>query len=118
MEKILREPTPEDHNLRGRLYQVKDGAGQATFAEYDFKGNPISKLQETLQDYETEVNWDNAQTFDSTTYTTTSKHDALNRPVETVTPDSSKYIPTFNQGGDLDTVGVHLRGVKFPQNLS
>ena len=69
-----------------------------------------SKLQQKLQNYQTAVNWDNSQTFDSTTFTTISKYDALNRPVETVTPDNSKYVPAFNQGGDLNTVGVYLRG--------
>ena len=65
------QTNPETHNLRGQLFQVKDGAGQVTFAEYDFKGNPLSKLQETLEDYETEVNWDNSQTFDTAAFTTT-----------------------------------------------
>jgi len=30
---------PEVENLRGKVYQVKDGAGVVTNVEYDFKGN-------------------------------------------------------------------------------
>jgi len=104
------QTNPETHNLRGKLYRVKDGAGQTTFANYDFKGNPKSKLQETLADYQTEINWDNTQTFDTATFTTTSKYDALNRPVEITTPDNSVYKPQFNQGDLLESVSVNLRG--------
>ena len=44
-------------NLRGKLYQVYDGAGVATSARYDFKGNLLTSNRRFARDYKTVPDW-------------------------------------------------------------
>ena len=45
-------------NLRGQLYQHKDGGGLQQINGYDFKGNPLQTQQQLLNDATlTDVDW-------------------------------------------------------------
>ena len=112
------KPNPETENLRGKVFQVFDGAGVVTSKPYDFKGNLLSgkrQLAELVQGtpaYKTTMNWSAAVQLETDTYTSFTTYDALNRPLTVTKPDSSIYSPTFNEANLLDKVDVNLRGAK------
>ena len=54
--RLRREPSRmrKANNLRGKPFQIFDGAGVVTTADYDFKGNPLSSTRQLcrrLQDH-------------------------------------------------------------------
>jgi hypothetical protein len=51
------QPTPELYNLRGKVYQLRDGAGIITNDDYDFKGNRVASRRELLDDYRATPDW-------------------------------------------------------------
>ena len=91
---------------------------------YDFKGNPLSSTRHFLDDVDTLVDWAgllsatteagldsaHASALQSTSYTTSTTYDALDRPVTVTTPDSSVTTHTYNEGGLLQAVDVNVRG--------
>jgi RHS repeat-associated protein len=112
-------------NLRGKLYQVYGGAGVATSARYDFKGNLLTSSRRFARDYKTVPDWSAlAALTDLTQIAATAEpllepapplitrtdYDALNRPTTVTTPDGSVCRAAFNQAGLLERVEVSLRG--------
>ena len=112
-------------NLRGKLYQVYDGAGVATSARYDFKGNLLTSSRGFARDYKTVPDWSALSILTDLTQiaaaaepllepapplTTQTEYDALNRPTTMTTPDGSVYRATFNQASLLEQVEISLRG--------
>jgi hypothetical protein len=122
-------------NLRGRIYQVYDGAGCVTNVQNDFKGNLLQHNRVLALAYTTTVDWISiasltdyttiastaASLLSTETFTTSSTFDALNRVVTLTTPDTSIYIPTYTEGNLLNTVSVKIRGSStatiFVQNI-
>ncbi|MFE0631568.1 SpvB/TcaC N-terminal domain-containing protein [Streptomyces sp. NPDC058864] len=112
-------------NLRGRLHQVYDGAGVATSASYDFKGNLVVGNRRFTRDYKAVPNWSPlagltnlgqiaaaAEPLLETAppLTTRTEYDALNRPATVTTPDGSIHHATFNPANLLERVEVRLHG--------
>ena len=109
-------PTAAASNLRGRVYQVMDGAGLAVSETYDFKGNLTLATRQLAVDYTSDPDWSQSVALeedgsgDPVVYVTETAYDALNRPTSTITPDDSESVPTYNDAGLLMAVDACLRG--------
>ncbi|MDC0742549.1 RHS repeat domain-containing protein [Polyangium mundeleinium] len=101
---------PEDANLRGKVYQVKDGAGVVTSVEYDFKGNLLESQRQLAQNYSTQIDWSGTVALETEVFTQTMAYDALNRPTSLTTPDHSEVKPTYNEASLLEKVEARIRG--------
>ena len=107
------QPSPETKNQRGKAVQLFDQAGVVTSDEYDFKGNALASQRQLAREYKAKLDWalDAAVVpLESDVYTSSSRFDALNRPLTVTAPDNSVYRQTFNEANLLDRVEVNLRG--------
>jgi RHS repeat-associated protein len=102
--------TPEQHNLRGKIYRHYDTAGLVTMKAYDFKGNLLASTRSLLQDYTTTPDWAGNPVLEEEAYAQSVEFDALNRPVRQITPDNSHSIPAYNAGGQLNAMRIQLQG--------
>jgi RHS repeat-associated protein len=105
----LADPIPR--NLRGKIIRHYDGAGVVTNERFDFKGNLLSGSRQLLQNYRDEANWNLEPALERDTFSTSTRYDALNRPVALIMPDNSVIRPAYNEAGLLQRVDVQLRGV-------
>src|SRR5262249_17422341 len=48
---------PRQRNLRGKVFQLYDGAGVVTSEQYDFKGNLLASSRCLAQEYHQTVDW-------------------------------------------------------------
>ncbi|MDC3958223.1 hypothetical protein KEG38_30470 [Polyangium jinanense] len=101
---------PEDANLRGKVYQVKDGAGVVTSVEYDFKGNLLESQRQLAQNYSTQLDWSGTVALETEVFTQSTAYDALNRPTSLTMPDQSEIKPTYNEASLLEKVEARIRG--------
>ncbi|HSH82028.1 MAG TPA: SpvB/TcaC N-terminal domain-containing protein, partial [Herpetosiphonaceae bacterium] len=101
---------PEANNLRGRPYQVFDGAGVVTNEAYDFKGNLLRSRRQFAVEYKQILDWSAPVALLPEVYATETTYDALNRPTSMRAPDSSLIRPNYNEAGLLKRVGASLRG--------
>ncbi len=101
---------PEDFNLREALYRHYDGAGVATNDEFDFKGNLLRGSRQLLEKYDDQVDWSSSPGLEKEIFTGSTVYDALNRPVEVISPDKSVICPTYNEANLLERVEARLRG--------
>ena len=105
------KPAPTATNHRGKVWQVRDEAGNVTSGAYDFKGNLIQAARALRGDYKTPANWALqpapalGESFISSTV-----FDALGRVIETVTPDGSIIRPRYNEANLLEALAVRIRG--------
>ncbi|MBC7632955.1 SpvB/TcaC N-terminal domain-containing protein [Aeromicrobium sp.] len=127
-------------NLRTRIYRHFDSAGIATNARldadsnpteaYDFKGNLLHGTRRLIRDYKSVPDWSlpaepqlDAESFESST-----RYDALNRPVQSIAPHSSVIRPqhpdrinviqpVFNEANLLERVDVWLERPAEPTGL-
>ncbi|MCC3474020.1 MAG: toxin [Microcoleus sp. PH2017_15_JOR_U_A] len=83
-------------NHRGRIYQHFDSAGVATNVEFDFKGNLTSSTRQLVKDYTKIPNWSDNPVLETEIFSSTTRYDALNRPIQLVAPHSSKQNTKFN----------------------
>ncbi|GAB93888.1 SpvB/TcaC N-terminal domain-containing protein [Gordonia rhizosphera] len=99
-------------NHRTRVYQLRDAAGIATSAAYDFKGNLLEGRRDFLPIEESKlgVDWKRNLVAGDGSYTSKTEYDALNRPHTFTSADGSVHRRTFNYANLLDTVEVNLRG--------
>jgi RHS repeat-associated protein len=111
-------------NLRGKAFQVYDGAGVATSTAYDFKGNLLTGTRRLAADYHSVPDWsDLAKLTDVAAITTAAEalldaelfssataYDAFNRPTSMTSPDSSEIRPRYNEAGLLEKVEARVRG--------
>jgi RHS repeat-associated protein len=112
-------------NLRTRLYRHCDPAGVVTNAAldandtpveaFDFKGNLLSSTRRFTVNYTDLPNWQGAPQLEDESFVARTRYDALNRPIQTVVPHSSKARakrnitqPTFNDANLLERVDVWL----------
>ena len=130
---------PEALNLRTRVYRHFDSAGIATNAQldtngkpteaYDFKGNLKRSTRQFIQHYQEIPDWSSAippnlqPVLEAETFTSSSRYDALNRPVQSVAPHSSIarakcniIQPVFNEANLLERVDVWLDRVTEPSS--
>lgn len=80
------QPNPEARNLRTKAVQVFDQAGLQRTDLFDFKGNTLLVQREVAQVYDATLDWSAAVALSGTPLLTRTSYDALNRPVELVTP--------------------------------
>src|SRR5262249_51647683 len=73
-------------NHRGRVYQQLDGAGAVTHLAYDFKGNPLTAGRQLAVEYKQALDWTGAVALEPQTWQSATVYDALNRPLQLVTP--------------------------------
>lgn len=127
-------PEAAARNLRGRVYQLFDGAGVETSERYDFKGNLQSGTRRLAAEYRQVVDWSGlAGTGDVTeiaalagplleaeSFSTSADYDALNRVIRFSYPDGSEVLPVFNQANLLESLDVRPRGItlrRFVENI-
>jgi RHS repeat-associated protein len=90
------QPDPEDHNLRGKVFQVFDQAGLLTNDRYDFKDNLIRTRRQFAQPYRTPLDWSAQVPFEAGRYVSRSRYDALNRTIQQVAPHDDEHGPPVN----------------------
>jgi RHS repeat-associated protein len=103
-------PGPEADNLRGKPFQIFDQAGTVTTGAYDFKGNLLESERQLAADYKTTLDWSGTVPLEPAVYSTRTRYDALNRPIELTSPDSSVMRPGYNEANLLELIDVNLRG--------
>ncbi len=118
------QPNAELANLRGKPYQVRDGAGMATHHEYDFKGNLLKSERQLLQNYQEQVNWRQSPPLEQERFTSHTRYDALNRPVQLIAPHSDRpntninvIQPGYNEANFLERVDVWVGQDTEPTKL-
>jgi len=113
-------------NLRGKVYRQFDTAGVFTSEAHDFKGNPLRGTRRLLTDYKQTPDWSRPlqPALDPETYTSSTRYDALNRPIQVVAPHSTKpgtkpnvIRPGYNQANLLQRVDVWLGQAAEPSPL-
>lgn len=104
----------ESKNLRGKVYQVYDGAGVVTSDAYDFKGNVLQSTRQIAVEYKDTLDWSADVPLESRRYPTSTTYDALNRPVTMTTPDQSVIRPAYNEANLLERIEGNLRGAVGP----
>ncbi|XXT35724.1 toxin TcdB middle/C-terminal domain-containing protein [Sorangium sp. So ce448] len=117
-------------NLRGRAYQVYDGAGVVTSQAHDFKGNLLQASRRLRSEVHADADWSvlSALTdvsaiataadplLETESFGTQTAYDALNRPTSLTAPDgltasdASEVKPTYNEAGLLERVEARIRG--------
>jgi RHS repeat-associated protein len=107
-------------NLRLALHQHYDGAGVLTNERYDFKGNVLRTSRRLAREYKHDVDWSaadlagigsaSAALLESEIFASGTEYDALNRPTQLTTPDTSETILNYNPSNVLESVSVRLRG--------
>lgn len=103
-------------NHLGRAHQVFDAAGVVTSGAYDFKGNLLQGERQLLRDYRNQVNWAAEPAREDEIFTSRTRYDALNRPIQSIAPHSSLASPPrlnitqpgYNEAGLLERVDVWL----------
>jgi RHS repeat-associated protein len=124
--RVYGELHPDDTaNLRGKSYQVYDGAGVLTSGRYDFKANLLTSHRRFCRAYESVPDWTPldglgdpgriAETAEpllepSPPLVTQTTYDALNRVTATTTPDGSVYNATFNAASFVERIEMTVRG--------
>lgn len=108
--------TAQRANLLGRLFRHYDEAGVLHFQRYDFKGNLEEKVRRVVSDAAIAGGWlavwgaaDAESVLDAMEYETSTRYDALNRPVEIIYPEDVEshravLTPHYNRAGALEQV--------------
>jgi len=124
-------------NLCGRLWRHYDTAGLVSSEAYDFKGNLTQGARQLAATYTSTVDWSvvadvtdqvsldakaGALLIPDDRFVTTTAFDALNRPIQTVTPFSvgmhpNVLQPRYNKANLLDGIDVWLQQGKTPSGL-
>ncbi|HEY9284959.1 MAG TPA: SpvB/TcaC N-terminal domain-containing protein [Pyrinomonadaceae bacterium] len=115
------------HTL-GRAVKYYDEAGLLETPEYDFKGNPLERIRRTIKDDELSRGWVAAwesehaeDAIETTAYQTSSRYDALNRPIEITCPQDveggrKRLTPRYNRAGALEAMS--LDGVEYVERIA
>jgi len=104
---------PEATNQRGKAVRLFDQAGVLTSEDYDFKGNLLKSSRQLAREYKTTIDWVAVDVpLEPELYTSSTRFDALNRPVSVTAPDNSVYRPTFKEANLLEKVDINLRGAQ------
>jgi RHS repeat-associated protein len=124
-------------NLCGRLYRHYDTAGVALTDQCDYKGNVLSSARQLASEYHQSIDWSpladltDGAALDAAAaplliaadrFTSTTTYDALNRPIQVVTPHSAGMNPnvlrpSYNEAGLLDRLDVWLQQSAAPAGL-
>jgi len=113
-------------NLRGKPYKHFDTAGVVTSMAHDFKGNLLRSTRQLLKDYKATPDWSsNPQpVLEAEIFASSTRYDALNRPVQMVAPHGNRagtkfnvLRPGYNEANLLERVDVWLGQTAEPSNL-
>ena len=113
IEQYIYGETQQDaliHNLRGKIFQIKDQAGVVTHLDYDFKSNLIASQRRFAVEYKSMLNWSGDVALEAEQHVSQIQYDALNRIASRKTPENSTIEYRFNEGNLLDEVRSNLRG--------
>jgi RHS repeat-associated protein len=121
---IYGEVQGDSKNHRGRIYQHFDSAGVATNVEFDFKGNLGRSTRQLVQDYKSIPNWSGNPVLETEVFSSSSRFDALNRPIQLVAPHSNQpntkfnvIRPGYNEANLLERMDVWLGEATEPTAL-
>ncbi|NEP50817.1 MAG: RHS repeat-associated core domain-containing protein, partial [Moorea sp. SIO3C2] len=109
------QPQPENHNLRGKLYQFQDQSGVIVNSNYSFEGHLLETTRKFTQDYKGYINWDEQVNLEKDqqgrdiSYQTQFSFNAIQQLISETTPDGSVTTNTYNQEGLLDQVAVQFK---------
>ena len=136
LERTIYGESRPKQNLCGRVARHYDSAGLGRNIAYDFKGNLVATTRQLARSYRASPDWSPlAQITDDvsldraaislllpTRYSSTSRFDALNRPIQLILPHSagmrpSVIQPRYGDGGLLDHLDAWLRPTKEPERL-
>ena len=121
----LTEAQKTQLNLRGKPYQQHDTAGIVvsvgrnpftdTDEAFDFKGNSLRSMRRLVSDYKTTPDWSQNPALEAETFASSTRYDALNRPIQFVAPHSDQagaklnvIRPGYNEANLLERVDVWL----------
>jgi RHS repeat-associated protein len=121
-------------NLRTQVFRHFDSAGVVTKARldangepveaYDFKGNLLCSTRRLVTDHTGAPDWGLNPQLDTERFEGTTRYDALNRPVQSIAPDSSSaqagrsvIQAVYKEAGRLDRVDVWLQRAAEPAAL-
>ncbi len=117
-------PKPEANNLRGKVVELRDQAGVVTSVAYDFKGNLLESRRQLAREYKATLDWSGAVPLESETYTSRTRYDALNRPIQLIAPHSDQpgatvnvIQPSYNEANLLEKVDAWLNENAEPAGL-
>lgn len=105
-------PNPEDHNLRGQIYQHYDQAGLVTVPSYSLLGAALSATQQFRVDYKQEASWEGSgatnwlSLLQPIIYQQHSTYDALGRVTQAWDVDNNTTTPTYLLSGLLGQLTV------------
>ena len=137
LERSLYGEGMADRNLCGRLFRRYDSAGVASDERYDFKGNLLTSSRQLAREYRQSVDWSALAGLTETAdldaasapllipadrYAASTVYDALNRPVQMVTPhragmQPNVLRPSYNEANLLDRMDVWIRRPAAPAAL-
>jgi len=126
-----------ERNLCGQVFRQYDDAGVAISERHDFKGNLLESSRQLAADHHPGVDWapleelTDAGDLDAAAapllsaddrFVSTTAYDALNRPVQVVTPHSAGMRPNvlrpaYGKGGLPDGMDVWVRRASAPAGL-
>jgi len=121
-------------NLRGKPYKHYDTAGlvislgrnPATGAEeaFDFKGNALRSTRQLIEKYQETPDWSQNPALEMEMFSSSTRYDALNRPIQLVAPHSDRantkfnvIRPGYNEANLLERVDVWLEQAAEPTAL-
>jgi RHS repeat-associated protein len=137
LERLVYGEGQPDLNLCGRLWRHYDGAGLASNESYDFKGNLSSSARQLAVEYRQSVDWSAlanvtdpagldgasaAKLVKDDRFVATTRYDALNRVIQTVTPHNAAMRPnvirpSYNEANLLDQIDVWRQQGIAPDTL-
>jgi len=121
-------------NLRGKPYQHHDTAGivisigrnPASGADeaFDFKANLLRSTRQLISDYKNMPDWSQNPALEVETFTSATRYDALNRPIQLLAPHRDQpgaslnvIQPGYNEANLLERVDVWLEETSEPTAL-
>jgi len=121
-------------NLRGKPYKHYDTAGlvislgrnPATGVDeaFDFKGNPLRSTRQLIEKYQETPDWSQIPILETEIFGSSTRYDALNRPIQLVAPHSDRantkfnvIRPGYNEANLLERVDVWLEQAAEPTAL-
>jgi RHS repeat-associated protein len=125
---------PKSLNLRGQPYKHHDTVGivismavnLATGANeaFDFKGNLLRSTRQLVSDYKNTPDWSQNPGLEAETFSSSTRYDALNRPIQLVAPHSDQVgtnfniiRPGYNEAALLERMDVWLEQSAEPTTL-
>ncbi|GAA3788795.1 SpvB/TcaC N-terminal domain-containing protein [Streptomyces phyllanthi] len=97
-------------NLRAQMFESFDSSGVTTHLRYDFAGRLVHSEYRLAAAYRELPDWSQPPQLEGPALPTTTSYDALGRPVSRVLPDGSLLTPGYDDGGQLRSVSVAVRG--------